>query len=38
MKIDPIDALLMATDRMLAWEREGGEFEAQAWLPSTMLG
>ena len=33
VKIDPLDALLMAMDRMLAWEREGGEFEAQAWLP-----
>ena len=32
LKIDPIDALLMAMDRLLAWEREGGEFEAQAWI------
>ena len=36
LKIDPLDALLMAMDRMLAWEREGGEFEAQAWLPPDL--
>ena len=37
-KIDPIIALCFAADRWLAWEREGGEFEAEAWLPAEMLG
>ena len=37
VKIDPIDALLMAFDRLNAWEREGGEFISQAWLPESML-
>ena len=32
IKIDPIDALLMACDRMLQWEKEG-EQVAEAWLP-----
>ena len=33
VKIDPIDALLYACDRMLAWERDGGgAVQAEAWL------
>ena len=36
-KIDPLIALIFAADRWLFWEREGGEFEAQAWLPESML-
>ena len=36
-KIDAVIALCFAADRWLCWEREGGEFEAQAWLPESML-
>ena len=36
-KIDAVIALVFAADRWLAWEREGGEEELQAWLPPGMM-
>ena len=36
-RIDATAALCMAMDRRLAWEREGGEFEAQAFLAEDLL-